>query len=155
MIINANGSEKLDGLRKIKDSHVYFGSNQIEFNNNIDILIDYPKDILFDIYFDLKINQFFFKQINNENNSYIYKKVEKLIIEEPKIFNLSAIIFSVQPIENEELKLTIYLENQKKEFRLKYKKYYTLGKKNCDLIIHLSVISKIQCTFLFNYEKNK
>ena len=114
MIINANGSEKLDGLRKIKDSHVYFGSNQIEFNNNIDILIDYPKDILFDIYFDLKINQFFFKQINNENNSYIYKKVEKLIIEEPKIFNLSAIIFSVQPIENEELKLTIYLENKKK-----------------------------------------
>ena len=114
LFINANGSEKLDGLRKIKDSHVYFGSNQIEFNNNIDILIDYPKDILFDIYFDLKINQFFFKQINNENNSYIYKKVEKLIIDEPKIFNLSAIIFSVQPIENEELKLTIYLENQKK-----------------------------------------
>ena len=129
MIINANGLEKLHCLRKIRDSHVYFGSNKIMFNNNIDILIDYPKDILFDIYFDLKINQFFFKQINNENNSYIYKNVEKLIIDEPKIFNLSAIIFSVQPIENEELKLTIYLENQKKEFRLKYKKYYTLGKK--------------------------
>ena len=63
MIINANGLEKLHCLRKIRDSHVYFGSNKIMFNNNIDILIDYPKDILFDIYFDLKINQFFLNKL--------------------------------------------------------------------------------------------
>ena len=157
-IINASGLENLNGLRKIKDSHVYFGTNQLINNNNIDILIDYPKEILFDIFFDLKINQFFFKVLNNENNSNrFYQKVEKLFIDKLNIFNLNVIIFSIEPIENKELKLIIYLENEKKEFRLKPKKlFYTLGrKKNCDFIIHLSVISKVQCSFIFDNERNK
>ena len=158
LIMNAGGLEK--GKRNLKDGYAFFGT--IEIINNIiinDFILNYHNteniSTLFYIHFDKNTLKYNLTPQDNDNEKIFVKLNKNYIIKEKTLFSIANILFSIEIIENNEMKLIIYFEGGKQEKTLqKNKGYYTIGRKKInDFVMRIPVISKIHC-FIFYQREN-
>lgn len=159
LIMNAGGLEK--GKRNLKDGYAFFGTVEIKDNIIInDFIVNYPNENnlkLFCIFFDKKTFKYNLIPDKENKNEKIYVKLNhNYEIKEKTLFFIASINFTIEIIDDNEIKLIIFFDKGKQEKKLQKKKgYYTIGrKKECDFVIRIPVISKIHCSIIYEKENN-